>query len=66
MSQAEYIVEDKQLSNVKKEMTDKRTKLMVRMDKCKKVIGKLDSELSVLVIKFPQYADEIKRMLREV
>jgi len=65
VSHAEYLVEEMQLMNVKDEMTQKRSKLMVRMDKCKKVIGRLDNEFSVLVIKFPQYAKEIKELLQE-
>lgn len=63
VTNAEYLVEENQLSNVKAQMSKKREKLMIRMEKCKKVIDKLDNELSVLVIKFPQYADEIKKLL---
>lgn len=63
--QSDAIIEEERLAEVKNEMTNKRSKLMARMDKCKKLMGRLDSELSVLVIKFPQYADEIKKMLKE-
>lgn len=66
VSQAEFFVEGNEMQQMKEKMTRKRSKLMERMEKCKKLMGKIDSELSVLVIKFPQYADEIKSIINEL
>lgn len=63
VNNAEYLMESQHLLNIKEDMTEKRTKLMTKMEKCKKFIAKLEDELSVLIIKFPQYADEIKDLL---
>lgn len=66
VSQAEYFVEEENLVQIKEEMAAKRSKLMGRMEKCKKVMGRLDGDISVLIIKFPQYADEINKIMNEM
>lgn len=66
IEQADYLIENEKMDIMKDKMAGKRNKLMGRMEKCKKFMAKLDSELSVLVIKYPQYADEIRAILNEV
>ena len=59
-------MEEENLVQIKEEMAAKRSKLMGRMEKCKKVMGRLDGDISVLIIKFPQYADEINKIMNEM
>lgn len=68
LGQIEYLVDEKQMSQLKKELEEKIEQSKLKIENCRKVMIKLKDEISLLAIKNPAYAEAIRELtdLKEI
>ncbi len=68
LGQIEYLVDEKQMEQLKKELEEKIEQSRLKIENCRKVMLKLKNEISLLAIKNPDYAEAIKELtdLKEI
>lgn len=62
LGQIEYLVDEKQMSQLKKELEEKIEQSKLKIENCRKVMVKLKDEISLLAIKNPAYAEAIREL----